>query len=267
MADAFVTTVVGSMPKPAWLQEQLPLNAEGKQVHGKGASWNFEGELLRQAQDDAVRLAIHDQELAGIDIVSDGEQRRSSYLTYITQRLDGVDYETLGKKWTRNRRRLADVGRCVGPVRRSAPFLVDDLKFTLAQARASVKVTLPGPMTIVDTILDEHYGDEETFAMAVAAALNAEARALDALGPLVIQFDEPVFSRYPEKVEAWGITVLDRCLQGLEARTVPIRLSPTPTTSRAGTHEVMPEMVNHPVANRQFLICNPCLPFDGIPYI
>ncbi len=219
MADAFVTTVVGSMPKPAWLQEQLPLNAEGKQVHGKGASWNFEGELLRQAQDDAVRLAIHDQELAGVDIVSDGEQRRSSYLTYITQRLDGVDYETLGKKWTRNRRRLADVGRCVGPVRRSAPFLVDDLKFTLAQARASVKVTLPGPMTVVDTILDEHYGDEETFAMAVAAALNAEARALDALGPLVIQFDEPVFSRYPEKVEAWGITALDRCLQGLEART------------------------------------------------
>ncbi len=84
MAEAFVTTVVGSMPKPAWLQEQLPQNAEGKQVHGKGASWNFEGELLRQAQDDAVCLAIHDQELAGVDIVSDGEQRRSSYLTYLT---------------------------------------------------------------------------------------------------------------------------------------------------------------------------------------
>ena len=219
MNEAFLTTVVGSMPKPAWLQEQLPLNAEGKQVHGRGATWMFDGKTLRAAQDDAVRLTIHDQERAGIDIISDGEQRRSSYLTYITQRLDGIDYETLGKKWTRNRRRLAEVGRCVGPVRRTAAIAVDDLRFALAEARAPLKVTLPGPMTVVDTILDEHYGDEEAFAMDVAEALNQEARALDALGPAVIQFDEPVFSRYPEKVEQWGIAALDRCLEGVTART------------------------------------------------
>ena len=220
MAEPFVTTVVGSMPKPAWLMEPLPLNAEGKQVHGRGADWGFEGDMLRQAQDDAVRLTLHDQVHAGIDLVSDGEQRRKSYLTHITMRLDGFDYETLAKKWTRNRRRLADVGRCVGPVGRSRPLVVDDLRFLLAEADRPVKITLPGPKTVVDSTADEHYGDERAIAMAVAEALNAEARDLDALGPAVIQFDEPVFSRYPEKVSAWGIEALDRCLEGItNART------------------------------------------------
>ena len=94
----FKTTVVGSLPKPAWLQEKLPLNAAGKQVHGKGASWMFEGELLHCAQGDAVRVAIHDQIATGIDIISDGEQRRTSYVTYVTSRLDGFDYDVLAKK-------------------------------------------------------------------------------------------------------------------------------------------------------------------------
>ena len=220
MAEPFLATVVGSMPKPAWLMEQLPLNAEGKQVHGKGANWSFDGEILRQAQDDAVRLTLHDQVRAGIDLVSDGEQRRKSYLTDITTRLDGFDYETLAKKWTRNRRRLADVGRCVGPVGRSRPLLVDELRFLLAETDRPVKITLPGPMTVVDSTEDEHYGDERAMAMAVAEALNAEARELDVLAPAVIQFDEPVFSRYPEKVRAWGIEALDRCLEGIDnART------------------------------------------------
>ncbi len=220
MVDPLVATVVGSMPKPAWLMEQVPLNAQGKQVHGKGADWRFEGEILRHAQDDAVRLTLHDQVHAGIDLVSDGEQRRKSYLTHITMRLDGFDYRTLAKKWTRNRRRLADVGRCVGPVGRSLPLVVDDLRFLLAAADRPVKITLPGPMTVVDSTHDEHYGDERAMAMAVAEALNAEARELDALRPAVIQFDEPVFSRYPEKVSAWGIAALDRCLEGItNART------------------------------------------------
>ena len=215
MTEPFVATVVGSMPKPTWLMEALPLNAEGKQVHGKGADWGFEGDALRQAQDDAVRLTLHDQIHAGIDLVSDGEQRRKSYLTHITMRLDGFDYETLAKKWTRNRRRLADVGRCIGPIGRSRPLVVDELRFLLAETDRPAKITLPGPMTVVDSTADEHYGDERTMAMAVAKALNAEARELDALAPAVIQFDEPVFSRYPEKVSAWGIEALDRCLDGI----------------------------------------------------
>ena len=114
-------------------------------------------------------------------------------------RLDGFDYETLAKKWTRNRRRLAEVGRCVGPVGRKRPLVVDDLRFLLAAADRPVKITLPGPMTVVDSTHDEHYGDERAMAMAVAEALNAEARELDALRPAVIQFDEPVFSRIPRR--------------------------------------------------------------------
>ena len=215
MPKAFVTTVVGSMPKPAWLMEQLPLNAEGKQVHGKGADWLFSGDLLDSARDDATRLTVHDQVRAGIEVVSDGELRRSSYITYITSRLDGFDYETLAKKWTRNKRRLAEVGRCIGPVRRSGSILKKDAAFMLAETDLPVKITMPGPMTVVDSTADEHYGDEATMAMEVAAALNEEARELDALGVAVIQFDEPVFSRYPDKVKEWGITALDRCLEGV----------------------------------------------------
>ncbi len=220
MGEPFLATVVGSMPKPVWLQEKLPLDARGKQVHGAGADWRLEGEALDAALDDAVRLSIHDQEHAGIDIVSDGEQRRKSYLTYVTRALGGVDYGRLAKKWTRNRRRLAEVGRCTGKIHRVRPIVVDDLAFALAQASRPLKVTLPGPMTVVDTLADEHYGeDQAAMAMDVAVALNAEARALDALQPAVIQFDEPVFSRYPGKVVEWGIEALDRALEGLAART------------------------------------------------
>ena len=215
MTKPFLTTVVGSMPKPVWLMEQIPLNEKGKQLHGKGADWKFTGDLLVTAMDDATRVTLHDQENAGIDIVSDGEQRRRSYLTYITSRLGGFDYEVLTKKWTRNRRRLAEVGRCIGPVRRTEPLLVDDLEFLLAETARPVKITMPGPMTVVDSTADEHYGDEAAMAMDVADALNAEARALDAMGAAVIQFDEPVFSRYPKKVKEWGVVALDRCLEGV----------------------------------------------------
>tara|TARA_B100001123_G_C15161105_1_gene967487 strand:- start:36 stop:1100 length:1065 start_codon:yes stop_codon:yes gene_type:complete len=218
-AGPFVTTVVGSLPKPAWLQEKLPLNASGKQVHGKGATWLLEGEQLHAAQDDAVRVALHDQNQAGIDVVSDGEQRRTSYVTTVVSQLAGFDYSVMGKKWVRNNRRLAEVGRCTGAVDWQKPVLVDDLRFTLAHTSQPVKITLPGPMTVVDSTLDEFYGDERTLAMAVATAINKEARALDALGPAVIQFDEPVFSRYPDKVAEWGIDALDCCIEGIEAAT------------------------------------------------
>jgi len=219
MGDPFSTTVIGSLPKPAWLYQQLPPNATGADHHGRGADWALEGADLSDAQDDAVRVAIHDQEHAGVDIVSDGEQRRKSYLTYITTRLEGFDYETLAEKWIRDGRRLAQVGRCIGPVRRRDPILEDDLRFLATESHSGVKVTLPGPMTVVDSTFDAHYGDERTFALAVADALNEEARALDQLDPAVIQFDEPVFSRYPEKVAEWGIEALDRCVEGIRTQT------------------------------------------------
>ena len=211
----FKTTVVGSMPKPDWLMENLPLNTKGKQVHGKGANWQFEGEILEAALDDATRLTVHDQIIAGIDIISDGEQRRTSYLTYITSKLSGFDYDNLAEKWTRNNRRLAEVGQCVGPIKRVNNLLSKDLEFLKSQTALPVKVTLPGPMTVVDSTFDNYYDDEVKMAMDVAVALNEEALALEKLGVSVIQFDEPVFSRYPDKVVDWGIQALDRCVLGL----------------------------------------------------
>lgn len=219
MTEPFLTTVVGSMPKPSWLFEPNKFHSATKDHHGSGSDWAFEGHLLQDAQDDATRAAIHTQERVGLDIISDGEMRRKSYLTYITMRLEGFDYETLAEKWIRDGRRLGHVGRCVGPVRRTAPIVVEHLRFLLAESRTPVKITLPSPMTVVDSTFDEHYRDERALAMDIAAAINAEARELDALGPAVIQFDEPVFSRYPEKVAAWGIEALDRCTDGLTAKT------------------------------------------------
>ena len=219
MPEPFLTTVIGSLPKPAWLYQRVPPNQKGADHHGRGAEWASEGAALSEAQDDAVRVVIHSLERVGVDIISDGEQRRKSYLTFITTRLGGLDYETLAEKWIRDGRRLAQVGRCTGPVHRRDPILVDDLRFLLAEARSRVKITLPGPMTVVDSTVDTFYGDERTYALAVADALNAEARALDDLGPAVIQFDEPVFSRYPEKVADRGIEALDRCLEGVRTQT------------------------------------------------
>lgn len=220
MSDAFLTTVVGSLPKSPWLLEQIPMNAgAGKQVHGRGADWMLEGEPLKAAQDDAVRLAIRDQEKAGLDIISDGEQRRKSWLAYVTLRLDGYDYDNLVEKVTRAGRRTALVGQCVGPVRRPRPVLEDDLRFAQSETHLGVKITLPGPLSVVDSTYDSHYGDERTYGLAIAAALNEEARALDALAPAVIQFDEPAFSRYPEKVKAWGIEAIERCVNNVKSKT------------------------------------------------
>ncbi len=219
MPEPFLTTVVGSMPKPEWLYSQVSFDSGETDHHGHGGDWALPEPELTLAQDDATRLVIHDQERAEIDVISDGEQRRKSYMTYVTTRLEGMDYETLGEKWIRDGRRLAVVGRCTGPVRWKGPILVDHLRFLMDEASRPVKITLPGPMTVVDSVADAYYGDERRFALAVAEAINKEAQALDALGPAVIQFDEPVFSRYPEKVVAWGIEALHRCLEGLTAKT------------------------------------------------
>ena len=220
MTEQFLTTVVGSLPKPAWLLEQISMNADGgKQVHGRGADWMLKGDALKAAQDDATRLAVRDQERAGIDIVSDGEQRRKSWLTYVTMQFDGYDYENLVKKVTRAGRRTAEVGQCVGEVRRTLPVLENDLRFTQSITHLPVKITLPGPLSVVDSTHDAYFGEERTYGLAVAAALNVEAKALDSLGPALIQFDEPAFSRYPEKVKEWGIEAIERAIDGVQSKT------------------------------------------------
>lgn len=217
--QAFVTTVIGSMPKRPWLFRPK-LASDGRRDHfGDPGGWTLDGEQLILAQDDATRVVVREQERAGIDILSDGEQRRKSYVFHHTSNMTGFDYETLGEKTTRGGRRTVMAGRCVGEIKHTHAVAVEDLRFVQAETEKPVKVTLPGPMTVVDSVHDAFYGDEKAMAFAWAEAINAEARLIDALQPAVIQFDEPVFSRMPEKVADWGIQALNKCVEGLKCTT------------------------------------------------
>ncbi len=205
------TTITGSLPKPGWLAEPGMLYAP----------WRLEGVALAEGQDDAVRLAIDLQEAAGIDIVTDGEQRRRHYIWGFLAGLTGVDLERLGQKLARGGRYAPQTAapRVVGELTRPRPVFVEALRFARAQTVRPLKVTLPGPMTVVDSVLDEFYrSDEPALALRFAALLNAEARALADAGANVIQFDEPCFNIYTDKVRAWGIEALERCLDGVDAR-------------------------------------------------
>ena len=208
------TTITGSLPKPTWLSDP------GKQLF---SPWVVPEPHLHEAQDDAVRLALADQIDAGIDIVTDGEQRRRHYIWGFLEALQGVDAWNLGAKVTRGARygnTPIGVARLVGEVARPRPVLVEALAFARAHSNKPVKVTLPGPMTIVDSLVDEFYGDDKaTLAMRFADILNAEARDLAAGGADVIQFDEPCFNIYVEDVAAWGVRALDRAAAGVNATT------------------------------------------------
>jgi 5-methyltetrahydropteroyltriglutamate--homocysteine methyltransferase len=207
------TTIAGSLPKPAWLADP------SAQLF---APWVPPPERLAEAQDDAVRLALLDQEEAGIDVVTDGEQRRRHYIWGFLEGLSGTDTRRLGRKQTRAGRyaKEQDVARIAGELARPKPVMVEALRFAKAHTRQPVKVTLPGPMTCVDTTLDEHYRcDEETLAMRFAALLNAEARDLAAAGADVIQLDEPCFNIYLDKVKAWGIRALEAAIAGVTCTT------------------------------------------------
>ena len=198
------TTITGSLPRPSWVAEP------GKHQF---QTWSIPSEYIAEAHDDAVRLAILDQEDAGLDIVTDGEQRRRHYIWGFIEGLNGIDTHRLGKKQTRGGRYTTEaisVARIVGEIVRPRAVLVDALRFAKAQTNKPVKVTLPGPMTIVDSLVDEFYG-ETTSALArrFAEVLNAEARELAAAGADIIQFDEPCFNIYLEQVAEWGIAM--RC--------------------------------------------------------
>ena len=208
------TLITGSLPKPPWLSDPTV------QLF---APWVVPAERLCEAQDDAVRLAIEDQEAAGLDIVTDGEQRRRHYIWGFVSGLTGIDTEHLGKKVTRGGRytnRLTPVARIVGDIARQKQILVEGLQYAKTLTTRPIKVTLPGPMTIVDSLQDDFYGQSESaLAMRFATMLNAEARDLAAAGAAVIQFDEPCFNIYLDKVAEWGITTLNRCIEGVTATT------------------------------------------------
>jgi 5-methyltetrahydropteroyltriglutamate--homocysteine methyltransferase len=208
MNDILRTTIAGSLPKPAWLAEAEAL----------WAPWKLEGDALAEGQRDAVRLALFDQEHAGIDIVTDGEQTRRHFVTTFIEGLDGVDFEHRRTVRIRNRYD-ASVPVVVGAVARRHPIFVDDAAFLRKQTTHAVKYTLPGPMTMVDTLHDAHYGSREKLAWAFAEILNDEARAIAGAGVDVIQFDEPAFNVYFDEVRDFGIAALERAAAGLACKT------------------------------------------------
>ena len=208
MSRLLQTTIAGSLPKPSWLAEPQAL----------WAPWKLDGDALTQGKQDAVRLALFDQEHAGIDIVTDGEQTRRHFVTTFIEGLNGVDFAN--KKTVRIRNRYdADVPMVVGPVSRRHPIYVDDARCLRGETKHPVKYTLPGPMTMVDTLYDGHYKSREKLAWAFAEILNEEARAIEATGVDVIQFDEPAFNVYFDEVRDWGVAALERAAQGLACTT------------------------------------------------
>ncbi|TMG83328.1 MAG: methionine synthase [Betaproteobacteria bacterium] len=208
MAALLQTTIAGSLPKPEWLCTPGVL----------WAPWLLDGEALAEGKRDAVRLALFDQEHAGIDIVTDGEQTRRHFVTTLIENLDGVDFEHRQTVRIRNRYDAA-VPVVVGPVARRHPVFADDARFLRRETQRKVKYTLPGPMTMVDTLYDAHYKSREKLAAVFAEILNQEALAIEAAGVDVIQFDEPAFNVYFDEVRDWGIATLERAAQGLKCTT------------------------------------------------
>src|SRR6202040_468530 len=203
------TTIAGSLPKAAWLAKPRML----------WAPWQVEGEALVEAKRDATLLALKEQEDAGIDIVTDGEQARQHFVHGFLERIEGVDFARRVTMGIRNNRYDAEVPTVTGPLRRKSNIHGFEAKIARAHTRRRLKFTLPGPMTIVDTIADAHYGDKVALAMAFAALLSEEARELAEIGVDVVQFDEPAFNVYMNEVTEWGIATLHRAAEDLPCKT------------------------------------------------
>ncbi len=205
----FETTLAGSLPKPFWLAETDKL----------WPAWKASGAELAKAKRDATLLWLKEQEDAGIDIVSDGEQSRQHFVHGFLEQVEGIDFEHKVKMGIRDNRYEAMVPVVVGPVRLKGRVHETEAKLARAHTKKKLKFTLPGPMTIVDTIADRHYGDKVKLALAFAELLNQEARALEKDGVDVIQFDEPAFNVYMDDVNKWGIKALERAAKGLKCTT------------------------------------------------
>ncbi|MCB2383228.1 methionine synthase [Shewanella baltica] len=202
------TSTAGSLPKPVWLAEPQTL----------WSPWKLQGEELIAGKHDALRLSLQDQLHAGIDIVSDGEQTRQHFVTTFIEHLNGVDFSK--RKTVKIRDRYdASVPTVVGPVSRQKSVFVEDAKFLRKQTTQPIKWALPGPMTMIDTLYDDHYKSREKLAWEFAKILNEEAKELEAAGVDIIQFDEPAFNVFFDEVNEWGIACLERAIEGLKCET------------------------------------------------
>jgi 5-methyltetrahydropteroyltriglutamate--homocysteine methyltransferase len=206
-AVLFPTTIAGSLPKPSWLAAPNTL----------WAPWRVEGDELDEAKDDATLLALKLQEDAGIDIVADGEQSRQHFVHGFLEAVEGIDFDRRVEMGIRNDRYKAMCPTVVGELRLRSRAHAREARLARAHTSRKLKFTLPGPMTIVDTIADAHYGDRVKMAMAFAALLNEESRGLAADGVDVIQFDEPAFNVYMDAAAGWGIEALHRAIEGVAA--------------------------------------------------
>lgn len=211
------TTVVGSYPQPDWLIDRVKLKAGLPRIRAPYI-WRVPEELLREAQDDAARLAVADMEKAGLDVVSDGEVRRESYSNHFANALDGLDQDNPGKVINRLGKESL-VPRVVGPLKRSHGINVEDAKFLRSITDRRIKMTLPGPFTLSRQAKNEHYASIEEMAFAYADAVNEEARELVSVGVDVVQLDEPWMQAFPEEAARYAIPAINRALEGVEART------------------------------------------------
>jgi 5-methyltetrahydropteroyltriglutamate--homocysteine methyltransferase len=205
----FETTIAGSLPKPFWLAETDKL----------WPAWKSSGDELAKAKRDATLLWLKEQEDAGLDVVTDGEQSRQHFVHGFLEAFEGIDFEHKVKMGIRNNRYDAMVPVVVGPLKLKGRVHQFEAKIARAHTKKKLKITMPGPMTIVDTIADRHYGDKVKLAMAFAELLNQEARALEKDGVDVIQFDEPAFNVYMGDAVKWGVKALERAAKGLKCTT------------------------------------------------
>jgi 5-methyltetrahydropteroyltriglutamate--homocysteine methyltransferase len=202
------TSTAGSLPKPSWLAQAETL----------WSPWKLQGDELIEGKQDALRLSLEDQIQAGIDIVSDGEQTRQHFVTTFIEHLDGVDF--VNRMTVKIRDRYdANVPTVVGAVTRPRPVFVEDARFLRQQTAQPIKWALPGPMTMIDTLYDDHYKSREKLAWEFAKILNQEAKELAAAGVDIIQFDEPAFNVFFDEVNDWGVATLEKAIEGLQCET------------------------------------------------
>jgi len=205
----FPATITGSLPKPAWLAQPNVL----------WAPWRLAGADLDAAKRDATVLAVKLQEDCGIDIVTDGEQSRQHFVHGFLEAVEGVDFAHKVEMGIRKDRYKAMVPQVVAPLRLKGRVHADEARVARTHTARKLKFTLPGPMTIIDTIADQYYGDRVKMAFAFAELLNEEAKALEADGVDLIQFDEPAFNVYMDEVNDWGLKALERAAEGLTCAT------------------------------------------------